>query len=169
MKTITTLTLLFFAQLSFAGNIAHYHIEKGKLHTGGTASVEITESNANKFTTKLNYEIRKKILVPIPDDQLKGQMVLDLPPEFRTEIGYMELETKGVMDIGEATLKFVRKLTWNHLTNAYEILILPKNGKTKIEIFYHPTLPAAGWGEVDVTFISSVPVLNGYLVKMDLD
>lgn len=169
MKTITTLTLLFFAQLSLASEIAHYHIEKGKLHTGGIASVEITESNTQKYTTKLNYEIYKKILVPIPDSQLKGETILDLPPEFRTEIGYMELETKGTMDIGDATLKFVRRLTWNHLVNAYEILILPKNGKSKIEIFYHPTLPAAGWGEVDITFISSIPVLNGYEVKMDID
>jgi hypothetical protein len=168
-KLITLIISIFFASVSFAADIANYHILKGKLHSGGKAIVEITENNPERFVAKMNYEIYKKILVPIPDDVLKGENIITLPPEFRDELGYMELEAKGVMEIEKAKLQFIKKVKWQNFKNAYQIVIFPKNGKSKIEVTYHPSVPAAGWGRVVVTFISNIPLLNGYQAVIELN
>ncbi len=154
---------------SMAAEVANYHILKGKLHSGGKAQVEIVENTDNKFVAKMNYEIYKKILVPIPDDVLKGENVITLPPEFRDERGYMELETKGTMEIEKARLQFIKRVKWKNYNDAYQVVIFPKNGKSKIEVTYHPTVPAAGWGRVLVTFISNAPILNGYQAYIELN
>ncbi len=169
MKKIIALTFLVLSQLVFAGPVADYTIQKGKLHTGGKARVEIIESSSEKFIVNLSYEIYKKILVPIPDEDLKGESLFQLPSEFRDERGYLELQTKGTMQIEEAKLHFVKRLKWNNLTDAYQILILPNNGRSKIEIIYHPSVKAAGWAKINIVFISKAPILNGYQVLIDLN
>lgn len=168
-KLITLLLSIFFINQTMAADIANYHILKGKLHSGGKAQVEITENSPERFVAKMTYEIYKKILVPIPDDVLKGENIIELPPEFRDERGYMELETKGTMEIEKAKLQFIKRVKWMDYKDAYQILILPKNGKSKIEVTYHPSVPAAGWGRVIVTFISNVPILNGYQAFIELN
>lgn len=162
-------SLLFTMQFAFAGPVANYTIEKGKLHTGGTARVEVLDSSEDKYITKLNYHIQKKILVPLPEDQLKGESIFEFPPQFRDERGYLELETKGSIELEKVKLQFVKRVNWRGLKNAYQALIIPKNGKSKIEIIYHPSIKAAGWGRVLVTFVSSVPILNGYQIMIELE
>lgn len=169
MKKLITLILFIITTTLFAGDTAKYHILKGKLHSGGKASIEITENSPEKFVAKMNYEIYKKILVPIPDDVLKGETIIELPPEFRDERGYMELEAKGSMDIEDAKLQFIKRVKWQKYNDAYQVLILPKNGKSKIQAIYHPSVAAAGWAQVIVTFISKVPLLNGYQAYIELD
>lgn len=169
MKTLLTLSLLIMSQLTSAGEVANYHIEKGKLHSGGRARVVVMENTPEKFIVKLTYEIFKKILVPIPEDQLKGETLFELPAEFRDERGYLELETKGSIELEDATLKFVKRLKWNNLSDAYQVLILPKNGKSKIEAIYHPSIPAAGWAHIKVTFINNIPIFNGYQIVIVLN
>lgn len=170
MKILIKICLsLFFITTLSAQDVANYHILKGKLHSGGVARIEITDNSAQRFITKMNYEIYKKVLVPIPDDALKGETIIELPPEFRDERGYMELETKGSMEIEDAKLQFIKRVQWRRHKDAYQVLILPKNGKSKIEVTYHPALPAAGWGRVIVTFISKVPLLNGYQAYIELN
>lgn len=161
--------LLIFSANVHANEVATYFITEGKLHKGGKASVEILESNPEKYVAKLTYELYKKILVPIPADELKGESVLELPLEFRDERGYMELEIKKTMELEKATLKFIKRLKWEELDSAYQIQILPKNGKSKIDVIYHPTVRAAGWAKILITFISSAPVLNGYQVEILLN
>lgn len=168
-KLITLIFSIFFINQTFAADIASYHILKGKLHSGGKAQVQITENGPERFVAKMNYEIYKKILVPIPNDVLKGENIITLPPEFRDERGYMELEAKGIMEIEQAKLQFIKKIKWQNHKDAYQIIIFPKNGKSKIEVTYHPTIPAAGWGRVIVTFISNAPILNGYQAIIELD
>lgn len=162
------LSFLFFMGLAHAGPVADYQIEKGKLHTGGSARVEVLESSAEKFVAKLNYQIQKKILVPIPEDQLKGETVFEFPPEFRDERGYLELETKGTMEMEKAKIQFLKRVNWKGHKNAYQILILPSNGRSKVEVIYHPSIKAAGWGKILVTFINSVPIFNGYQVDIEI-
>lgn len=168
-KLITLLLSIYIANYSWATDVANYHILKGKLHSGGKAQVEIVENTDENFVAKMNYEIYKKILVPIPDDVLKGENVITLPPQFRDERGYMELETKGIMEIEKARLQFIKRAKWKNYNDAYQVVIFPKNGKSKIEVTYHPTIPAAGWGRVLVTFISNAPILNGYQAYIELN
>ncbi|MBY0415710.1 MAG: hypothetical protein K2Q18_16165 [Bdellovibrionales bacterium] len=169
MKAITLIAMTFFSLKSFAGPLAQYYITEGKLHKGGKASVEVLENSEEKYTVKLTYELYKKILVPIPSDELKGESVLDFPAEFRDERGYMELESIGSMELPKATLKFVKRINWENLPDAYQFLILPKNGKSKIDIIYHPSVKAAGWAKILITFVSSTPILNGYQVEIFLN
>lgn len=167
---LTFLTFLLITTTALAApDKATYHVLKGKLHSGGKAQVLITENTSERFVAQMNYEIYKKILVPVPDDALKGETVIELPPAFRDERGYLELETKGSMEIEKAKLQFIKRVKWRNFKDAYQVMILPKNGKSKIEATYHPSVPAAGWGRVVVTFISKVPLLNGYQAEIELD
>jgi hypothetical protein len=82
--------------------------------------------------------------------------------KIKGERGYLLLEKKGTMDIEKAKIKFISRTTWQGKNDAMEILILPTNGKSTVQVTYHPTIPAAGWGRVIITFISPYPILNGY-------
>lgn len=115
------------------------------------------------------YEIKKKALVPIPKKVLHGETVIELPPEFKDKRGYANLERKGIIEIAKARLQFIKKMDWNGMKGAYDIMIVPHNGKSKIEVIYHPSLPAAGWGKVVITFISPYPILNGYNAVIELN
>jgi hypothetical protein len=155
--------------MAVGSDVANYNIQKGSLHTGGAASLIIAENSADKYTVKLNYEIYKKILVPIPNNQLRGESFVELPPEFRDERGYMELETKGSIELKTLTLKFIRRIKWPGHSDAYQILVIPKNGKSQIEAIYHPLIPIAGWAKIIVTLINKAPVLNGYQLIIDIN
>ena len=154
-------------QIVLASEVANYNIQKGLLHTGGFASVEILENAPEHFSARLKYKIFKKILVPIPEDQLEGESIIEFPQEFKDEGGYMELETKGVVVLTDVILKFVQRLKWPGHSDAYQFLILPKNGKTKILAVYHPSIPAAGWIKLIITFINNIPIFNGYEIVID--
>jgi hypothetical protein len=148
---------------------ANYHIQKGTLHKGGSAQIVILEKTKKKFSAKMSYVINKKILVPIPKKVLEGETVINLPPEFKDKRGYAALEKKGFMEIENARLQFIKRMTWNGKEGAYDILIQPSNGKSQIEVIYHPSIPAAGWGKVVITFISPYPILNGYHAVIELN
>ena len=165
--------LILFSGISIAAiapvEVASYHILKGSLHKGGNAKIEITEKSSKKFSAKMSYDIDKKALVPIPKKVLAGETVIELPPEFKDKRGYAKLEKKGFMEIEKARLQFIKKMTWNGKKDAYDILIIPHNGKSRIEVIYHPSLPAAGWGQVVITFISPYPILDGYKAIIELN
>jgi len=172
MKSLLYLILFTIAQMSSALaaiESASYHILKGRLHKGGTATVQITEKDKAKFSAKMSYDINKKALVPIPKKVLQGETIIELPPEFKDKRGYVMLEKKGFMEVPKARLQFIKKMSWKGKENAYDILITPHNGKSMIEVVYHPSLPAAGWGQVIITFLSPYPILNGYKAIIELN
>lgn len=170
MKTILTImTLLTLNQLAEAQETASYHVLKGPLHKGGVARVEIMEKSKKSFVAKMTYEIHKRMLVPVSKNALKGETIFTLPAEFSSKRGYMKLEKKGTIEIEKAWLQFIRKSSWRGKSDAYDVRILPKNGKSQIEVTYHPSIPAAGWGRVVIQFISPYPILNGYNAIIELD
>jgi hypothetical protein len=73
------------------------------------------------------------------------------------------------MDIPKARLEFLKRVEIpDQKTAAYLLKVMPTNKKTEIEILYHPKNPSVGWEKVDITFISNIPLLNGYEVKAEL-
>lgn len=164
-----------FCALSFCSNAlaaiegASYHILKGSLHKGGSARIEVTEKTKQKFSAKMSYDIKKRALAPIPKKVLKGETLIELPAEFKDKRGYARLEKKGFMEVPKARLQFIKRMNWKGKDGAYDILIIPNNGKSRIEVVYHPSLPAAGWGQVVITFISPYPILNGYKTIIELN
>lgn len=160
--------LLLLAASSFGSDRADYEIKKGKLHKGGDVKVEILP-DPTKFKVKMTFDVEKKEFVPVPSKLLKGKTVMEFPEEFRTEDGYIELERKKEMDIPKAKLRFVRRINLLHNRRAYQIKVLPTNNKTEIDITYNPDLPSVGWSKVKITFISRIPLLDGYEIVAEYD
>lgn len=141
--------------------MAAYIIHEGKLHKGGTVHAEIVP-DPNHFTVKVNYEIHKKMLVPVPSQYLKGEYTFELPSQFKDERGYLELESKNEIDTPKARVKFLKRTEVNGKKNGFLAEVLPNNGKSKITVAYHPDLPSLGWGRVEITLLIDFPGLNGY-------
>jgi hypothetical protein len=148
---------------------ADYNIKKGKLHEGGKVHVQILPEK-DKFKVQMNFAVKKKKYVPVPEKLLKGETVMEFPDEFRTEKGYKHLEADKTMEIPKARLQFVKRVNLDgQKTQGYLLKVLPTNKKTEIEILYHPKLPSVGWEKVEITFISKIPLLDGYEVKAELN
>lgn len=151
-----------------SATFADYKITKGKLHEGGKVHVEILPET-DKYKVQMTFAVHKKKMVPVPAKLLKGETVMEFPQEFRTEKGYKHLEKDKTMEIPKAHLQFVRRVDIpGQKKQAYLLKVLPTNKKTEIEILYHPNLPAVGWEKVEITFISKIPILDGYEVKAQL-
>lgn len=167
MKRLTGAILLMLSLTTWAAGVAHYDVTKGQLHTKGKVTTTILP-DAEKFKVQMDFDVKKKSLVPVPSKLLKGRSVMEFPQIFRTEEGYAELEKKGSLDSPKAELRFVKRADFGTYKDAYFIQILPKNKKSKIDVVYHPSLPAVGWAEVKITFLSAIPVLDGYELQAKL-
>ena len=159
MKSL--LVFLLLSSQAFAQTSADYKVLAGKLHKSGSVKVSILPV-PEKFKVQMDYNVKKKDWVPVPAKLLKGKTVMEFPEEFKTETGYQNLEKQKSMQIPKAVLKFVKRADFGNLKNAYFLEVLPTNKKTKIDIVYHPSLPSVGWEKVQITFISKIPLLNGY-------
>lgn len=147
-----------------AQSIAQYKVLPGTLHKKGIVSIAILP-NESSFNVKMDFEVKKKPFVPVPNQLLKGSKVYQFPDEFKTEAGYKDLEHSKSLMIPKAELKFIKRGSFGHLTNAYFIQVLPTNKKTKIDIIYHPSLPSVGWAQIMITFLSKIPLLDGYKLQ----
>lgn len=165
MKTLLALLCLLTVSVSFAESRALFRILEGKLHKGGSAYTDVLP-DSSRYSVRMGYEIIKRPWAPVPSDVLKGEEVIDLPGEFKDERGYLELEARGTISIPDGEIKFVRRTSLGNKKDAYLLMVYPKNGKSKIEIVYHPELPSVGWGRMKITFISQIPLLNGYEIEM---
>ena len=167
MKKIT-LILITFLTSNLIHAKANYKVTEGKLHKGGSASVTVVD-NSKAFTLKMNYRLQKKGLVPVSEKHLMGEKAIDLPIQFRDERGYLELEQKKTMEVDGAKLTYLGRTAINNkLDDAHRMMVTLKNGKGKVEVIYHPELPEAGWHKLTLTFISDIPLLNGYRVTGEL-
>lgn len=167
MKTLLLIAFILTSFTSWAQSVAQYRILEGKLHKGGSASVEVKE-DPTRFITFMTYDIKKKSWAPLPSSALQGDSQVELPELFKDERGYLELEMKGEIQVEDAILKYVRRTDWRSFKDAHLVQVFPKNGRSRMDIIYHPTLPGAGWGWIKVVFISSIPLLNGYEAQMEL-
>jgi hypothetical protein len=152
---------IFLLPLAIAANSANYKVKPGKLHRKGKVIVNILP-DTEQYRVKMDFDVKKKDYVPVPAKLLRGSTVMEFPKKFRTEAGYKELEKKKIMSIHKAELRFLKRSDVGSLKKAYFFEVRPTNKKSKIEIIYHPSLPSVGWLEVDITFLSSIPVLDGY-------
>lgn len=161
LKLIYALPLFLVTITSFAQEKANYLVSPGMLHTKGAIMIEVLPDPI-KYKVQINFDVKKKSLVPVPSKLLKGKTAIEFPSEFRTEAGYKILEQRKKMEVPKAILKFVKRADFKDLKDAYFIEVRPTNKKSKIDIVYHPSLPAVGWSRVQLTFLSNIPVLNGY-------
>lgn len=159
------LAMSFF--LSLGAIAAEYKVLPGKLHRKGKVNVSVLP-DAEKFRVKMDFKVRKKEFVPVPQSLLEGSTVMEFPPDFRTEAGYQKLEKEKSLTIPKAQLRFVGRADVGAFKGAYVLEVHPTNKKSKIDIVYHPRIPSVGWYRVDITFLSPYPILNGYELKTRL-
>lgn len=152
---------LMLIQTVSASSGAHYKVLSGTLHRKGEVIVHILPDTEH-FKVQLDYDVKKKTGVPVPSKLLKGRSVYEFPQKFRTEEGYKHLQKVHHMDTPKATLVFQK-----HEAGVYFIEILPKNKKSKIETIYDPKIPMVGWSRIKITFLSPIPVLNGYRIEAE--
>jgi hypothetical protein len=167
MKPIIILFCFAFTFQARATEIGNYKIREGKLHKGGTARVEVL-SATERFVVKLSYELKKKPFVPVPESELKGESIMELPLDFQDERGYLSLEQSGMMEIQDAQVKHLKRIKVGEFDDGHLIEILPRNGKSRTEISYHSSIPAAGWWSIKIKFISTIPLLSGYVINAEL-
>lgn len=152
---------LLVSGMALASDV-NYQIKPGKLHKKGTVTVSV-RPDLRTYVVDINYHLKKKSMVPVPDSLLSGKKTMEFPPEFRTEQGYKNLEKNGTVDIPKARLHFVRRVELTGAKGAgYLLEVKPTNKKSKLAITYHPSLPGTGWQEVRITLLSALPVVDGY-------
>ena len=146
---------------------AHYKVLPGRLHRKGKVIIRVLP-DTDKYKVQMDFDVKRKDFVPVPAKLLKGATIMEFPNEFRTEAGYLNLVKNKTLEIPKAHLVFVKRLDDGHLKGAYLLEVHPKNKKSKIDIVYHPSLPAVGWKKVKITFISKIPILGGYQLEAEL-
>lgn len=153
---------------SFANTpVANYKVKEGTLHRGGKIKVSVLPV-PDKYKVLMEYDVKRKSWVPVPGNLLKGKKEMEFPKQFETVKGYEELEEKKSMDIPKAKLVFVSRVDVGDLKGAYKLQVLPTNKKSKIDIIYHPSLPSVGWKSVIITFLSNIPILDGYKLEAEI-
>ncbi|WP_127716069.1 hypothetical protein [Halobacteriovorax sp. HLS] len=165
MKKILLLVLLTISFAS-AEEIVH-EVSRGRHHKGGEVRIETVDSSADQFVAKLKYKIIKKFYIPISNSKLQGELSQELPTSFATLEGYESLERDGELDLEKATIKFVKRTDVGQYYDSFEFQILPKNGKWKATIWYHPDVESLGWHRSEIT-IYAIPVLGQYNVSSSL-
>lgn len=151
-----------------AQNEAHYNVLPGKLHKKGSVAVKVLPSKTS-YDVEMDFEVKKKTLVPVPEKLLKGSKVYQFPIKFKTKQGYADLEKSKTMVIPKAVLNFVKRGNFGRLKNAYFIQVLPTNKKSKIDIIYHPSLASVGWARIKITFLSNIPLLHNYELEAEVE
>ena len=150
----------------FASEPSTFDILPGKLHKGGSLIAEAIPTQAKEtINIKMDYEIIKRGYVPVPSHYLKGVHYQPLDSKFLDESGYLELETLGSMDIGEAKILHLGRIQYNEHSDAHYIHILPHNGKSELFLVYHPTIQGLGWDNLRLILHTDAPILRDYLIE----
>src|SRR5690606_22585502 len=98
MKLIVSTILLSLSLNLFAEAEAHFNVKRGNHHKKASVVAKVLPE-PKKFDVLLQFEVKKKSLVPVPDSLLKGSKTYELPIEFRTEEGYKKLEKNKELTI----------------------------------------------------------------------
>ncbi len=172
-NTVKSLSLLLLVTLSapaFADpSTSTFAILPGKLHKGGQLTATASESDIpGMIRIKVEYEITKKNIVPVPSGYLSGTYEQLLPEEFLKEEGYLELEEVGAIEAEGATIIHQGRIPDRTHADAHLIQIIPDNGKYEFHLVYHPGNPGLGWDQVKLILRTGIPLLGNYWIEGEL-
>ena len=157
---------LIFSFNSWATETSHFNVLPGQLHKGGFLDATPSSiSNTDQMIINIVYEIKKKTLVPVPNQFLKGTYEQKLPAIFLDERGYLELEKVKSMRIDEASVVHLGRTSVGTLNDAHLIQILPDNKKSEMILTYHPTTNALGWDHIKLILHTDLPILGDYVIE----
>jgi len=141
-----------------------FTITPGQFHKGGDLSYEITKQDiaSDSLDLTISYHVLKKALVPVPSEYLSGNTVQTLPLNYLYESGYLELEKKHEEEFSDSYVTHLGRVNIDGLTDVHHVKITAKNGKSEMEVFYHPSLPALGWSRVILVLHTPIPFLKNY-------
>lgn len=141
-----------------------YTIQPGPLHQGGTLTIE----KQTETKLHLQYQITKKAFIPIPDRYLSGNYQFDIPPQFSTEEGYLELEKNKTLNWGRFNIFHGGRSDFYQWKDSHLIELQLKKGKGQARILYHPDIPGCGWGEIKITIHQGLPFLENYTLSGEI-
>ena len=78
----------------------------------------------------------------------------------------LPIEKIKSMEIKGTIIEFQKRVDFGVLKNGYEVIVYPRNKRSKILFYYHPELNHLGWKEVSIILVNKLPVLNGYEIKL---
>lgn len=158
--------ILFALSLSLFAVDDSFEVLSGTLHKGGKLEVHIDENQSTQVSMFVNiqYELYKKIFVPVSSEHLKGSYTQELPLNFDSEKGYLELAEMGVMNISGATLIHKGFVNYEGHMDSHLIQIRPDNNKLLINVIYHPNVPNTGWIKLDLT-VFEIPAIGDYSME----
>jgi hypothetical protein len=168
VKYFIVSTLFLISNYSYALSSAHYNVIPGKFHKQGNVAVKVLPNKAS-YDVEMDFEVKKRLLVPVPEKLLKGSKVYQFPIKFKSKQGYVDLEKSKTIVTPKAVLNFVKRGNFGRLKDAYFIQVLPTNKKSKIDIIYHPSLASVGWARIKITFLSNIPLLHNYELEAEVD
>lgn len=142
----------------------------GTLHKGGYLNVQILliDESSQTMNVELDYQVIPKALVPIPAQYLEGKYVVALPLPFQDERGYIELERAKKLELKKASVEFVEKTAIKGLQNGYKIRVTTINGRSVLDLYYHPSLPELGWGQIELLMSTNLPIVGNYILRAEL-
>lgn len=170
MKALVA-ALLLISVNSFAGvDMLEMKVLPGSLHKGGHLKAQVLsiDETAETMDVELEYEVIKKALVPVPSQYLQGRYVQALPLSFQDERGFIELERTGRLELKKAVVEFIERTTVKGHKDGYKVKITTKNGKSVLELYYHPTLQELGWGKIELLIRTGLPVVGNYTLQAEL-
>lgn len=167
MKKIAALFLILSISAFADPDVLNFKILPGKFHQGGKASASVLSTDAQRavMVVKLEYEVVKKALVPVPSEYLRGGLNQELPLEFIDERGYLNLEINRTLDLPEAILIHLGRVTIGSYQNGHHVRIKAKNGRSETDVYYHPNLPELGWGKVGLMLHTPIPMFKDYSLE----
>lgn len=163
MKNFIFIPFLFSYSI-YAGVVNNYQVYGGKLHKGGSITMEIVENFVKTKTAhvKIHYQLNKRALVPVSADLLQGDNEKNIPNQIFEEAGVLELEQLQTMTLSGYTLKHMGRTHYKEFSDAHIIEIVQTGKSAVMTVTYHSSIPGTGWGEISLDIQEGIPVLNSY-------
>jgi hypothetical protein len=159
------LSLFVFFQAS-ASELSTFDILPGKLHKGGVLTASgFPDANGVNMNVSVVYEIRKRDLVPVPSQYLKGTYDQKLPAQFLTEQGYLDLEKSKSIHLEDASVEHLGRVAIGSLSDAHLIHIIPDNHRSEMFLVYHPSIAGLGWDQLKLVLHTEIPLLRDYVIE----
>lgn len=169
MNIILTLFALIFSTSVFSeatefATITH-NVLKDKVVKSGTVLIETNNIRTESFNVEIQYSVKTRWY--IPSATFDGELNQQLPSEFASEIGYLNLESEGERILDDARLIFKGRASWREFYDCYLVEVIPNHGEWQALIYYHPDVASTGWVKSDIT-IFEIPVIGTHTLKTEI-
>lgn len=168
MKTI--LALVMALNTNFDGGLGHRAIPDRLVKKGDVRiqTRDLPESQGrNLFQTRIQYNFLIETFFTTTTRE--GEEVFTLPSEFKTELGYQNLESDGSFEDSEIQIIHQGRRDWKDFYDCHFVKVIPKFKNTwDSEYFYCPQAPKSGIVELRFR-VKNIPLLGEHTIVSQWD